>query len=474
MVRPNVVRPNFRRTATAVLSAAFVATLVACGSSSSDDNDPASGEGGGTPDSDAPVTISINDLPPTEEPERRDGMLAKIERFEEANPNITIEATEYKWAADTFPAMLAGGTEPTVTALPFTEVQGLAARGQVAEISEQLEGADFLADLNPGLIDVVTAPDDGIYGVPYAAYTVGLIYNRSIFEQAGLDPDSPPETWDDIRTAAQTIQEKAGVPGLITMTTENVGGWTLTAMSAAFGGLMEDVDGETATASFNSEQTKQALEFYRTLRWEDDVMGDNFLINWEDSRNEFGAGRAGMFIGGADAYNDLVSTRGLPPEAFGVAPLPLDDDAVGALSGGSVDVISAKATPEQVDAALTWIQFNRFAQYYDEEVAVANAETTAADGRPVGAPALPIVTQDLYDQYLEWIGDYINVPRENAEYYLTTINEIPLVSEPPVKGQELYAALDPVVQAVLTREDADIDALLKEAEDNVNALIAAG
>ncbi len=468
-----MVKPLFRRTAMAVLSTTLLAALAACGTSSSDD-DPASGGGGDTPDADAPVTISINDLPPTEEPERRQSMLDRIERFETAHPHITVEATEYRWAADTFPAMLAGGTEPTVTALPFTEVQGLAARGQAAEISEQLEGAGFLDDLNPGLMDVVTAPDGGVYGVPYAAYTVGLIYNRSLFTQAGLDPDDPPQTWDDIRAAAQTIQETVGVPGLIAMTTENVGGWTLTAMSAAFGGLMEDVDGETATASFNAEPTKQALEFLRALRWEDNTMGANFLVNWEDSRSEFGAGRAGMFIGGADAYRDLIDTRGLAPDDFGVAPLPLDGADAAALSGGSVDIISARATPEQVDAALAWIQFSRFEKFYDKQVALDNAESSAADGRAVGTIELPTVSQELYDQYLEWIADLINVPRENAEYYLTSIKDVPLVAEPPVKGQELYAALDPVVQAVLTREDADIDALLAEAEANVNALIQAG
>ncbi|SDS46744.1 ABC transporter substrate-binding protein [Jiangella sp. DSM 45060] len=468
-----MAKPLFRRTVVAVLSTTFVAALAACGTSSSDD-DPASGNGGDTPDVDAPVTISINDLPPTEEPERRQSMLDKIERFEADHPHITIEATEYRWAADTFPAMLAGGTEPTVTALPFTEVQGLAARGQTAEISEQLEGAGFLEDLNPGLMDVVTAPGGGVYGVPYAAYTAGLIYNRALFTQAGLDPDDPPKTWDDIRAAAKTIQEKTGVPGLISMTTENVGGWTLTAMSAAFGGQMEEIDGETATASFNAEPTKQALEFLRALRWEDNTMGSNFLVNWEDSRNEFGAGRAGMFIGGADAYRDLIDTRGLPPDDFGVAPLPLEGDEAAALSGGSVDVISARATPEEVDAAITWIQFNRFEKYYSEQAARESADGAFKDGRAVGAPELPIVSQDIYDQWLVWIDDMINVPRENAEYYLTSIEDVPLVAEPPVKGQELYAALDPVVQAVLTREDADIDALLAEAEDNVNALIQAG
>jgi hypothetical protein len=64
------------------------------------------------------------------------------------------------------------------------------------------------------------------------------------------------------------------------------------------------------------------------------------------------------------------------------------------------------------------------------------------------------------------------VPRENYELYLSTVETVPIVPEPAVKAQEVYAALDAVVQAVLTREDADIDALLSEAQATVDAIIA--
>jgi hypothetical protein len=66
------------------------------------------------------------------------------------------------------------------------------------------------------------------------------------------------------------------------------------------------------------------------------------------------------------------------------------------------------------------------------------------------------------------------VPRENYELYLSTVETVPIVPEPAVKAQEVYAALDVVVQAVLSREDADIDSLLSEAQSAVQGIIDAG
>lgn len=463
-----MARPTYRRMSAAV-SAGLMVVLAACGA-----DDETGGESGGAPDPDADVTITVSDLPPTEQAESRQAMLDRIEAFEEANPNITIEAEETKWSADTFNAMLAGGTLPIVTAIPFTEMQALISRGQVMDLTDAVEDSEAIASLSPTVIDSVQDADGRIYGVPYQAYTMGMLYNRGLFEQAGLDPDDPPQTWDDVRAAAAAITAETGVPGFVSMTASNTGGWALSTMSYAFGGEMETVDGETATASFNSEPTKQALEFLRTLRWEDESMGANFLMDIDDARNEFAAGRVGMFVHGADLYGDAVVNRGMPSADFGVAPLPQDDDGLGTLGGGAIDIVSPKATPEQVAAAVKWLEYHRIGRYTDEAQATEWAETRAADDLPVGSPELPIVDAEQYQSYLSWIEPHINVPRQNYESYMSTVEEIPLVPEPPVKAQELYAALDPVVQAVLTREDADIEALLEQAESSVNGLIAAG
>ena len=88
-------------------------------------------------------------------------------------------------------------------------------------------------------------------------------------------------------------------------------------------------------------------------------------------------------------------------------------------------------------------------------------------------PALPIFDKATYDQSQAWIEDYINVPRDQMTASPRIFDQ-PLVNEPAAHTQEMYAALDPVVQAVLTDENADIDALLDAANAQVQALLDAG
>ena len=86
---------------------------------------------------------------------------------------------------------------------------------------------------------------------------------------------------------------------------------------------------------------------------------------------------------------------------------------------------------------------------------------------------MPIFDQATLEQSQEWIKDYINVPLDQMTGFTSGIFEQPLVPEPSQHTQEMYAILDTVVQAVLTDENADIDALLTDAQSQVQALIDA-
>lgn len=465
-----MTRRELRRMAPLATAAVAALALAACGSGGGNTDPGASGPA--EVDTDAPVTISVGGKPTTEFPEQLDAFERRLDEFAEMYPNITVEAEETKWEADTFQALLAGGTMPTVMQVPFTEIGALIERGQVADITDYLSDSQVLEQLNPTVMDVVTDDQDRVWGVPIAAYTMGLLYNRALFEEAGLDPDDPPQTWDEVREAAQAIDEATDAQGFATMTLDNTGGWILTTTSYAFGSTLQSEDGTTATV--DNPATAQVLEYYRTLRWEDNTMGSNFLLNYDDAVNAFASGQIGMFVQGADNYTNMVVNRGMPPEDFGVAPLPQDEDGLGTLGGGTISIINPTATPEEIAAGLTWIEFQSFQQFTDQEVALANAEAAAADGLAVGAPGLPVVNAELEAQYLEWIAPAINVPRENYELYLSTVEEIPLIPEPATKAQEIYALLDPVVQAVLTEENADIDQLLADAQESAQAAIDAG
>ncbi|SDS47536.1 ABC transporter substrate-binding protein [Jiangella sp. DSM 45060] len=452
------------RSAAVLVAGAAVLTLTAC-------SDDSGGGTGGDGAGDDPVVLTVGGMPTAEKAEQLAEWDRRVEEFETANPDIDIESEETAFDATTFNALVAGGQLPTVFNVPFTEMRGLIARQQVTDLTDHLESSETLSAINPVVNEIVT-DDERVYGIPWGAYTMGLIYNRQLFEQAGLDPDDPPSTWDDVRTAAQAIEAATDAQGFAAMTTQNNGGWSLTTMSYGFGGTIVNEDG--TEADVDNPATVEALEFLRTLRWDDNVMGSNFLLNAEDIARLFAGGGAGMYVGGADAYNTMVTNNGMDPAAFGVAPLPQQDDGIGTLSGGTVAIVKPDASEDEIEAAVRWIEFQRFEKYTDEQIAKDNAAASAADGIPVGKPELPVVDRETYDQYLGWIADSINVPRENYTAYLESVDALPLVTEPAVKAQELYALLDTVVQAVLTREDADVEALLSDADASAQTALDAG
>ena len=100
----------------------------------------------------------------------------------------------------------------------------------------------------------------------------------------------------------------------------------------------------------------------------------------------------------------------------------------------------------------------------DEDAAVLDAKTLAESDQAVGTPVLPVLSRELYEESLTWIEPYINVPREQMAPFTDAIWDQTPVGEPKKSTQVIYALLDDVVQTVLTDENADIDALLADAQ----------
>lgn len=428
----------------------------------------------GTPSEQEPVAISVSNLPPTTEPGVREAFLSQVEAFEAANPHITIEPNEYEWDVATFAANLAGGTLPTVIEIPFTDIQGLIARGQVADISTEVDHLPYADDFNPNVLAVAQDADGAVHGLPIAAYGIGLHYNRALYAEAGLDPDSPPTTWEEVREHARTIAEETGQAGYAQMSQGNTGGWMLTALTYALGGRMQTGVGDDIEVTVDNPATKQALQLLHDMRWSDDAMGDNFLYDWGSINQAFAAGTVGMYMGGSDVYNSLVTENGIDPDTYGVTVLPLEGEDAGVLGGGSLAVVRADASEAERAAAVAWIDHFYLAKLTDEAAAVADAEALATGDAPIGTPTLPIFDAEQLATAEAWVADHVNVPLAQMAPFKDQILSQPLVPEPAASAQEMYAALDSVVQAVLTDQGADIDALLTDVDAQVTALVEQG
>ena len=438
-------------------------TLAACSSDSgSGDGDTPTATAAPTLDPATKVTLNVVGLLPGSTKEAQQALADEVSEFQTENPNITVKTQDYEWKATTFAADLAGGTLPTVFEIPFTDAKTLIANQQIVDMQGYLNQLPYAAEFNKNLLQYGTGQNGDVYAIPAKSiYAVGLHYNRDLFTQAGLDPDKPPTSWDEVRTDAKAIADKTGQAGFAQMSQSGTGGWQLTVDTYARGGRVESEDGKTATLT--NDGTKAALQFLKDLRWTDNSMGQNFNYDWGTINQAFAAGKIGMYTSGQDVYTSLVQTNNIDPKMYGLTMIPLEGDGSGVLGGGTMAAVSSKATDDEKAAAIKWIDFHYLRKYTNEQAAVKNAQTQVSSKQPVGTPELPIFSQAQYEKYQTWIKPYVNVPLDQMTSFTSKIFDATLVNEPAVATQDVYAALDPVVQAVLTKKDADIDKLLADA-----------
>jgi ABC-type glycerol-3-phosphate transport system substrate-binding protein len=422
------------------------------------------------------VSISVASLIPGSTPAATKQFNAQVTQFERANPSIDIKPVEYQWTGPSFAAKLAAGTLPTVFEVPFTDARTLGDNGQLADLTSLAKALPYFPKYNKAVLAEGIDSKGRIVALPKGAYAQALHYNRKLFTQAGLDPNKPPKTWAQVVAYARQISEKTGKAGYVEMAKDdNTAGWILTTLIYTLGGRMEKGVGTKAVATLNNPQAVTALNMLKKMRWGDNSMGANFDYGWSDINQAFAAGNVGMYISGSDVYTNLVQASNIDPSIYGLAALPLAKNKnAGVLGGGTEVAVKPSAKTAEKVAAVKWIDFFYERPLVTKSRAIQNARTLAANKQPVGVPALPLFNKAQYLLANTWIKPYINVPLGQMKPFLTDIFGQQLIPEPAASTQSVYHALDPVVEAVLTDKNANIQSLLNQANDVAQAAISAG
>jgi multiple sugar transport system substrate-binding protein len=424
------------------------------------------------------VKISVASLIPGSTKAATQQFNNQVKEFEKANPGIDVKSVTYQWTGPTFAAKLAAGTLPTVFTVPFTDARTLGANGQLANLTKLVKALPYYKKYNPAVLAEGTDSKGQIVAVPTAAYAQALQYNRALFTQAGLDPNNPPTTWTEVAADAKQITQKTGKAGYVEMgKDDNTAGWILTTLVYALGGRMETGTGTSATATLNNPQAVQALQLLHNMRWVDNSMGSNFDYGWSDINQAFAAGTVGMYVTGSDVFTNLVQASNIDPGIYGVTTIPLavDNPKAGVLGGGTLAAVRPSAKPDEIAAAVKWIDFFYEQPLITKSQAVRNAKSLIASKQPVGVPALPIFNQAQYNLSNNvWIKPYINVPQAQIKPFTSGIFKQKLIPEPAASTQSVYHSLDAAVEAVLTDQNADITQLLNDANATAQDLIKQG
>jgi ABC-type glycerol-3-phosphate transport system substrate-binding protein len=403
-----------------------------------------------------------------------------VKTFNATHPNVEVVPAYYKYATDTFVSLAESGNLPTIFETWYTEPQKLINGGFVADITDELAARGWDKAINPSIKELLTQ-NGRIYGIPRDGYALGLMINVELFEEAGLvDADGYPiypKTWQELAETAKKIKDATGQAGFCLLAKDNAGGWHFSNIAWAFGATLTTKENGKFVANIDSTEAIAAMEYVKSLKWDYDVLTpDPTNEDWSSGFVNLGTGTAAMYIAANDAVNQPTQVNGLPVDKLSLAAIPAGPGgAQFSLSGGTPYMFAKDATPDQINAALDYLEVMGKAPVATED-AIAGMKADAQNKVANKVPVIPRFPCWIDDKVLAAEAavtkEFGNVDMKLYDSYFNTINTPGnLRLEEPGSAQDLYAELTKVLQAVVTDKNADVAALMKTADENYQKLL---
>jgi len=336
----------------------------------------------------------------------------------------------------------AGGEVPDVTAGDMAWIPQLVAAAALVDLKPYIEKAGVnLNDFYPELLKI-DRYGDKIYALPVSTNNLELFYNKDLFKAAGLDPEKPPKTWDELVEIAKKCTDPAkGISGmeLYTQTGEGLTWQFQVYLWQAGGDFLVD---DYSKPAFNSPAGKQALQFWVDLIQKYKVAP---LAQW----GLFGQGKACMVMDGSWMVGIW---REQAPFDFGTAPMPIPPGGQPATNMGGEHLAVFKTTPEKQQAAwefVNWLTSTETQIEWDTQTGFMPVRDSVAKS-------------DKYQAWLKQTEPRLTAFVDNQRYAHARPPITKYAEASDVFSRELEKALHGTVSA---------DEALKNAEDAVNAVL---
>jgi len=279
-----------------------------------------------------------------------DGIVAN---FEAANPDIKVNAVYSGNYDDTRVRALSAlnSGEPAQLAVMFSiDAYDLIEQGHIVPFDDLVEGEEgkaWLSSFYPALM--ANGNIEGkTWGIPFQRSTIVAYYNKDMFRAAGLDPESPPTTWDDLVSMGKKLTKDDTYGVMIPSTGYPY--WMFQALAIQNGKEVMSNDG--LTTSFDDPKVVETLEFWKSLSTEHGVMPEG-TVEWGTLRQAFLEGQTAIMW---HSTGNLTAVKKNASFDFGVAMLP-GNERLGSPTGGGNFYMFEKTTPEERAAALKLIKF---------------------------------------------------------------------------------------------------------------------
>lgn len=308
-------------------------------------------------------------------------------------------------------AAVAAGEAPDIASIDLIYTPAFASAGQLVDLTDLVDQLDYVDDLSPAHMTLGEFEGRN-YAVPFAAEGSFIIYNVDLFIEAGLDPENPPTTWDELLEAARAISALG----------DDIYGYYFAGSCAgcnAFTYLpfIWASEGDVLSADYTEATliedplVREALELYKTM-WEEGLIPEGASIDsGENFVNAFASGTIGMAGTGAFGIDNYKTNH--PDLNFDVTFIPGKEGGAASFGGG--DNIGIPAGSEYVEEAwefIAWalseeVQLEIYAannqlpvrlslsdnEYFDEDPRLKVAASTLS----VGHTPYSLVYNDLFN-----------------------------------------------------------------------------
>lgn len=222
-----------------------------------------------------------------------DVMRGIIKDYQAKNKNVEIKLIDVAFADYTtkLKTMIAGGKPPALARVTDTGIF----EKQAMDLGPYVGGVDkftsqFLPSIKPYYVK-----GDKIIATPMDVTANGLIYNKTLFDKAGVKvPQSPDEvwTWDEFESALKQVKEKGGAKyGLVVDFTPH----RYSTLLYEFGGSIFNKDG--SAPAINNKAGVQALDYFKKLH-KDGIIPESVWLGGENPNNLFRSGTAAAHLAG--------------------------------------------------------------------------------------------------------------------------------------------------------------------------------
>jgi ABC-type glycerol-3-phosphate transport system substrate-binding protein len=304
-------------------------------------------------------------------------MLEMIARFQEENPYITVENQVQPWdnRAERIATAIASSDPPSLVMVLRYEMQKFAYEDLIIPIDSYADGEDFDVREMIYPAELLNCQwGDHLYSYPLptgGGATCFWLYDKKLLGDAGFDPESPPETWDEVEQAVSAISRVEG-------------GNLEVAGIGQFQGFFENwiycnngqyYSDDLKQLTFNQPEAVETLEWmvklmneylggYDAYRgfWEAFGAGGREAVDWP-----FYTGRLALWPTAVPSFfymETAAPDRYLDTEQWGVMNVPYNGNnpeakAVGttATDGGWNQVIPKGLDKNVQDAAYEWMKF---------------------------------------------------------------------------------------------------------------------